>query len=160
MDFIDEDLQKLYNRAYFFLKFRPRSRKEILDYLNKKIQSTHWSQTEVKKVVKGLEEQGFVDDEKFIEWFVAQRNILKPKSAFVIKRELTTFGIDKLLIEKYFDEHPHNEQELALKTLRRKWFRLSKLSKEERFKKASGFLLRRGFGYETVKRVIDLFEGR
>ena len=40
---MNEDLIPLLDKAYFFLKFRPRSEKEVRDYLYKKIANKNWS---------------------------------------------------------------------------------------------------------------------
>ena len=80
----DEDFQKLLNYAYFFLKFRPRSKKEIENYLYKKIQKHHWSQDDVKEVIRRLEDLELVNDKNFIKWFVGERILLKPKSKYIL----------------------------------------------------------------------------
>ena len=54
---MDDDLQTLLNYAYFFLKFRPRTKKEVRAYLLKKIKKRHWSTDDVEKAIKQLEEQ-------------------------------------------------------------------------------------------------------
>src|SRR3990167_7384562 len=97
----NEDLQRLLNSAYFYLKFRPRSKKEVHDYLLKKIKKRRWSTDDVEKVIEQLEEQNFINDKEFVRWFVDQRNRSKPKGKFVLKAELLRFGIAKDLIDQY-----------------------------------------------------------
>lgn len=153
-----EDFQRLLNYAYFYLKFRPRTKKEIGDYLYKKITKRHWSRDDVSRVIKQLEKEGFIDDKKFIQWLVEQRSLLKPKSQFVLKRELAQHGADKDLIDEYFSQNPLNEETLVLKTLQERWRRLAHLDKRKRFEKAASFLLRRGFSFETAKKTIEKME--
>lgn len=154
----DNDLQELLNKAFFYLKFRLRSKKEVRDYLLKKIEKRHWSTTDVEKVIKHLEELNLINDKEFVRWFVDQRNSGKPKSQFVLKGELLRFGIDRDLIDAYFSENSQVEDDLALKALQRRWHRYNGLSKQERFKKAVAFLTGRGFSYETVKNAINKLE--
>ncbi|MBI3366254.1 RecX family transcriptional regulator [Candidatus Roizmanbacteria bacterium] len=154
----NEDFNKLLNHAYFFLKFRPRTRKETENYLYKKIQKHYWSRDDVTKVIKHLEELDLIDDRNFVKWFVEQRTLLKPKSAFVLKQELLKHGVDKEMIEVYFSEHSLNEEALAEKTLKEKWYRYNKLDRRKRFEKARSFLLRRGFGYDICKKIINMLE--
>lgn len=153
-----EDFQKLLDYAYFFLKFRPRSKKEIENYLIKKIQKRHWSRADVQKVIERLEELGLINDRNFVKWFVEQRLLLKPKSEFALKQELYKHGIDKNAIEEYFSSHSLNEEELAEKILRQRWHRYKNLNKRKRFERATAFLMRRGFGFEITKETIEKLE--
>ncbi len=158
MSIYKEDLQGLLNYAYFYLKFRPRSKKEVKDYLLKKIKKRHWSTDSVAKVLSELEEQALVDDKAFVSWFIEQRNAAKPKSQFVLKGELLRFGIAKDLIDEYFNTNEQPEEELALKALQSRWRRFQTLPKKERFEKSASFLLRRGFSFDIIRKVISDLE--
>ena len=154
----DDDLQALLNYAYFYLKFRPRSKKEVQDYLLKKIKKRHWSTDDVEKAIKQLEEQGLIDDKEFVSWFVEQRITSKPKGKFVLKTELLRFGIPKELIDGYLEEHPLEEEDLAFRALRSKWQRFKNLSHKDRFEKSAAFLIRRGFPFDIIRKVISELE--
>lgn len=158
MEELEEDLQSLLNQAYFYLKFRPRTEQEIRNYLNKKILKRHYSTDSVEKVINKLKEQGFIDDADFTRMFVETRSKIKPKGKFVLTQELLRHGINKKVIEEYFSENEVDEESLALKTLETRWERLKNLEKRERFQKAAQFLLRRGFGYDLIKKTIEKME--
>ena len=149
------DIQNLLNYAYFYLKFRPRSKKEVQDYLLKKIKKRHWSTDDVEKVIKQLEELNFINDKEFVKWFVEQRNRGKPKGGFVLKGELLRFGIDKELIDLYLLENPLEEEDLAFRALKSKWQRFKNLSQKERFEKSAAFLSRRGFSFDIIRKTIE-----
>lgn len=153
-----EDLQSLLNSAYFYLKFRLRSEKEVRDYLYKKIKKRHFSRDDADEVIKKLKDQNFINDKEFIRWFVELRNKSKPKSVFVLKGELLRFGIAKELIEEYFMNNEQDDTGLALKALTSRWKRYGSLSKEKRFQKAVSFLGRRGFSFEIIRKIIDKME--
>ncbi len=153
-----DDLQGLLNYAYFYLKFRPRTVKEMRDYLYKKIEKRHWSRDDVEKTIKELLELEMLNDREFIRMFVEQRNLVKPKSEFVLRRELRQHGISKEIIDEYFAGHPQNEEGLALKALERHWSRFKNLLPRDRFQKAAAYLMRRGFGFEIIKKTIRLME--
>ncbi len=153
-----QDLQALLNYAYFYLKFRPRSKKEVRDYLYKKIERRHFSRDVANQAIKNLEEQDLVNDKNFIVWFVEQRNLSKPKSKFALKSELLRFGISKDLIDDYFLNNELPEDELALKALKPRWQRYSSLPSVKRFEKAASFLARRGFSFEIIKNTIEKLE--
>ena len=152
------DIQNLLNYAYFYLKFRPRSKKEVFNYLLKKIKKRHWSTDDVEKVVERLEEQNFINDKEFVKWFVEQRIIGKPKGKFVLKAELLRFGIPKELIDGYLEEHPLEEEDLAFRALKSKWNRLKNLSAKDRFGKSAAFLARRGFPFDIIRKIIEKME--
>jgi len=155
-----EDLRRLLNFAYFYLKFRPRTKKEVKDHLLKKIKTRHWSTSEVDLALKKLEDQSFINDEAFVTWFVEQRNKSKPKSEFAIRRELRRFGIEQEKIDKYFEKNLLDEESLAHKALVPRWKRLKSFDKRKRFEKASRFLLSRGFSYDILRKTIERLENR
>lgn len=150
-----EDLSFLLNKAYFFLKFRIRSEKEIRNYLYKKITKTSYSKEDVEKVIEKLKEQELINDEKFIEIYVKDRLSIKPKSIKLLKKELIEKGINKNLIEKYFSENEINEEKIALSLLEKKWERFKKLDEKKRFEKSIRYLLSRGFSYELAKKAFE-----
>jgi len=149
-----EIFQKALNFSYFFLKFRPRTKKEVINYLNKKSKKYHFSQETITEVIKQLEEENLVNDKGFISWFVDQRSRAKPKSQFVLKGELLRLGIEKDLIDQYFSEHEIDEYALASLASQRKLRSLVHLSPEKQREKLTSFLLRRGFSFEIIKQVI------
>jgi regulatory protein len=154
-----EELLKALNYAYFYLKFRPRSKKELIDYLNKKAKRWKWPEELVQKAVAELEELNLIDDKKFIEWFVEQRSAVKPKGTFVLKRKLAQFGVPKETVDEYFDENEQDEAGKAQKAVSFRWRQWANLDKKERFQKAAAFLSRRGFRYDAIKTAVAKLEG-
>ena len=152
------DLQFLFNKALFFLKFRPRTEKEVYDYLLKKIKSTHYSTNDVEKVIEKLKEMDLLDDKKFIEEYVSFYSKNNPKSKKVLTLELLRKGVDKDLIDEYFLKNQLDEEELAFLLLKKRFPRWALIDKKKRLKKAFDFLGRRGFSFETVKKVIEKLE--
>lgn len=152
---MNEDLIPLLNKAYFFLKFRPRSEKEVRDYLYKKIAKRHWSRDDAEEIIDDLKEQGLINDGEFVAWFVRQRTALKPKAKRLLSRELLQKGVKKELIEEYFGHHAVDEEDLARKILEIRWPRFKNLDARSRFKKAVSFLARRGFSFDTAKKTIE-----
>ncbi|PIY72210.1 hypothetical protein COY87_02145 [Candidatus Roizmanbacteria bacterium CG_4_10_14_0_8_um_filter_33_9] len=151
---MSDSFSQALNLAYFFLKFRLRTEKEIVKYLERK--KNNFTPEIIEKVVTQLKEQGYVDDEKFIKLFVTQRNKLKPKSAFALSRELQQLGVDRDLIDAFFEQNPEDETNLAFLALQKKQQTFSRLDPKTRFKKAISFLLRRGFSYEIAKKTYYL----
>ncbi len=150
----------LLNKAYVFLKFRPRTKKEVRNYLLKKIKTNNFSSSDVEKVIKRLEEENLIDDQKFLSWFVEQSFQNKPKSLFLLKKELIRLGVEESLVENFFLEHSFDERELAFKALLAKWKHFKNLPKEKIFVRAINFLRGRGFSFEVSKKVFDKINQR
>lgn len=149
-----DDVGKALRYGYFFLKFRPRSKKEMVTYLNKKSIKHRWDVCVVEAVVKRLEEESLVDDEAFIHWFVEQRSSRKLKGEYALRQELHRFGIEDERVDRYFLENPLQEKEYARTVLMRRWSRLVSLPREKRIQKAYAFLLRKGFDFGIIKKTI------
>jgi len=148
-----DDINYLLNKSYFFLKFRPRTEKEIRQYLYKKIANKHWSTEDAEKVINILKEQGLIDDKKFLELYVNDRLNLKPKSKKLIIKELKQKGVSDNLIEKYFSQNEINEEEVAFKLLKKRWSRYKNLPEKKRLEKVLRFLLSKGFSFEIAKKI-------
>lgn len=150
-----DNFQKALSLVYFYLKFRPRTTVEIIRYLEKKSIRFHFDEKTIVAVVDDLKEQGLLDDTKFISLYVKNRLLLKPRSVFLLKRELSHLGIANDLIEEYFAIHRTDETALAQELLRRKINSYSRLDNKTRFKKAISYLLRKGFTYDVAKKAYD-----
>lgn len=152
-----KDLSFLFQKAYFFLKFRLRTEKEIENYLLKKISNTNYSQNDVKKVIEKLKKDDLINDEKFIESYIKTRLTLKPKGIKLLIQELKNKGITSSLIEEYFKNNKIDEEKSAYETIKRYWKRLKNLNQKKFYEKSMRILLSRGFSYETAKKTIEEF---
>src|SRR3990167_10049603 len=91
--------ERLMNAVIRFVSFRPRSEKEIRDFLTKKI--IKWKVSDdllLNKVIDRMEDLGYIDDKKFADWWVEQRTRFRPKGNRVIEYELYQKGIAKDII--------------------------------------------------------------
>ena len=154
---MDDDLIPLLNMAFFYLKFRPRTIKETREHLYKKVRTTHWSHEAVDKVIDHLIELKFLDDKELINYLVTSRTRTKVKGIYAIKQELNRFGVDKELVNEYFENTKINEEALAEKALCHRWEIIKNLPKQKRFEKALSFLQRRGFNFDVCRKIIDKF---
>lgn len=151
---MDSSFERYYNKALKFLGYRPRSEKEVRDSLLKKKASG----SIVDLIIKKLKEQRFLNDHEFARWWIEQRTLVKPMGKRLIKMELTRKGIDKELIDETFDNMEdlvEEELELARKLVERRINKYKNLDRQKIYQRLGGFLSRRGFDYDTVKKVID-----
>lgn len=160
MDDQHPNLQQALNHAYFYLKFRPRSKKEVTNYLSKKSEKYGWSKEVIEKAVQKLEKGRLINDSEFVSWFIESRTKSKPKSEFAMRSELFKFGIDKDLIDLYFTDNIPDEENLALRALGKKWTAFKDLPRQSRFQKATAYLGRRGFSFDIIKTALAKLEKR
>jgi len=111
----------------------------------------------IEAVVEDLRKIGEIDDGKFAGFWVESRMHVKPVGDALLRRELAGKGVSEPVIEAALREKAlnHDEYALALGVAEGRLKSLAKLNGFEAAKKLRGLLLRRGFGYETVGRVIE-----
>lgn len=148
-----------YARALRFLARRPRSEKEVRDNLLKKKVPPEV----LEKIIAKLKEQKFVSDIAFASWWIEQRTRVAPRSMRLITLELLQKGVHKDTIESAIisvDSHmgrtsAQSDAETAKNIVEKKIRRFDNLSREEIYLKLGGYLARKGYGWDIIKRSID-----
>lgn len=148
-----EEFDKSYNITLRFLSYRPRSEKEIRDNLTKKKASKEITE----KIITKLKEQNLLNDREFVKWWIEQRQTQKVESRFLIRRELLQKGVDQNLIEELL-ETSQDDYETAHTLFEKRKNRFKNLSDEKTFQKAVQFLQRRGFSWDTIKKVLQEYK--
>ena len=156
---MDDELPRILNRVYFFLKFRPRSEREVERYLAEWGKKRGWTTDQQSQVVVHLKERNLINDQEFVEWFVEQRSLHKPKGERALRMELMRYGIPKDIIDGYFSKSPPDEEMLAQQALASKWKRYTNFPYLERAKKAYSYLARKGFSFAIIKKTVAKMEG-
>src|SRR5260221_4154782 len=88
--------EKLLASAFRYVSFRPRSEREIREFLQTKLKRWHIAgDVSVVKAIDRLREYGHVDDRKFAAWWVSQRSAFRPKGARALKAELFKKGVSR-----------------------------------------------------------------
>lgn len=146
----DSKLQRIYERILRFSSLRPRSRLEIEMWLKRK----KVEPMKGKLLIDKLERLGLVNDKEFCLWWVEQRMQFRPRSKRMLEKELRQKGVDVKLIRRVIEDEGINEEEIVKKLIKRKeylWKRLDKVSSK---RKARDYLLRQGFNWDVVKKVV------
>ena len=143
-----DGVEKAYERTLNYLSFRPRSEREIRQYLRGK----EVAQDVIEHIVERLRKVGLINDEAFAEAWVRSRQATKPRGARALRQELRQKGIDTTLVESAVADVDEPGQ--ALEVGRVRAARLADLPAEEFRKKLGDFLLRRGFEYGVVRDVV------
>lgn len=144
--------QKLLDRILRLISARPRSEKEIVDYLKRKKTDPKL----IDEVVDKLKSLGQLDDYAFAVWWVEQRMIFRPKGKLALSMELRQKGVEREISDKIIAEKV-DELPLAKKAAEKKLKTYKNLPRMEFRQKMASFLARRGFSWGTVKSVIDEF---
>lgn len=149
-----DDYDKLLNLTLHFLSYRGRSEKEVRDYLQKKKAPPEITE----KIINACREYGFINDEKFARDWTASRSTFRLKSKRIIKLELLKKGVDREVIDKALEQEVSSgidDATQAKKLVEKRIVRLRGLTRQEIYQKLVGFLGRRGFDYDTIKKAID-----
>jgi regulatory protein len=155
------------SKALRYLSFRIRSEKEIREYLlgKNKPQKKNFeppSPEIIDAVIVRLKEMKFLNDLEFAKSWVRSRTEYKPKALNIIKLELKQKGISAELIEQALGESrvEKDDKTLARELLEKKKKKYEHMEKNERYRKAGGFLARKGFSFEAIKAAIDEIFGK
>ncbi|MBI5143893.1 MAG: RecX family transcriptional regulator [Candidatus Omnitrophica bacterium] len=141
------------NNAYSLLRIRPRSEHEIRQRLKLK----GYNYFVIDDVVESLKGSRDIDDGKFAKFWVDSRMHLNPVGDIVLKHELKDKGIGDAIIEATLEakDKTYDEYEVAFNMARERFERFKKLDRRKAAKRVYDFLLRRGFKYENVRRIIE-----
>lgn len=144
--------QQLLLKAERYCAYQERCRFEV----EQKLRQLGAAQDEIKKVVASLEEDDFLNDERFAKLFVSGKFRIKRWGKNKIRAELKLKKISGYIIQHALDEIDPEEY---LKTIRHLSARKSKEIKnqEPRIKnqKIGMFLLSRGFESELIWKILN-----
>jgi len=112
-------------------------------------------------VIDDLKRLGDIDDLKFAKLWVESRMHLNPAGDIVLRQELKEKGVADSIIEATLEEKAKNydEYEVAFNMAVERYERLKKLDRQKAAKRIYDFLMRRGFKYDTISRIIEKLSG-
>ena len=141
------------NNAYALLRQRPRSVHEIRN----RLKLNGYDDDLIEDIIVTLKRSGDLDDEKFARFWVESRMRMNPAGDVVLKFELKGKGVSDNIIEAVLTEkaEKYDEYELALSMAKERFERLKKLDRRKATKRIYDFLLRRGFKYDNIRRVVE-----
>ena len=147
------EFQKTFDKLLKFAALRPRSEKEFKVWLKK--HKVHASLHE--ELFNRLKRLDFSNDRRFATWWVEQRTNFRPKPKRILNQELRIKGIKKELIDDVLEDIKIDEVAMAKRLLEKKKYMWKKDDLKAR-KKMSDFLLRRGFSWDLVNKVVKGLE--
>lgn len=145
----EDALETAYQRALKFCSYRMRTESEVLQNLKE-----HDVPEEiVAKVLERLRQSGLVDDQRFAQAWVENRNEFRPRGRRALAMELRQKGVADGVIADTLVEI--DEDELAYQVACKQVRKYLHLDRPEFRRKMSGFLARRGFSYDIILPVLD-----
>lgn len=153
---IESQFGKLYAQALSYSFVRPRSVREVRDYLWKKSQSkllksgkktTGLPLELTERVVQILLEKGYLDDIKFTTWWVENRFLKKGVSRRRLEQDLFRKGVSSEIIKQVLTESNRDDESELKKMLAKKRARYDD-------QKLLAYLVRQGFNYDDVRQAM------
>lgn len=144
---------KVYVRALEYCMVRPRSRRELGDYLYRKTRSKRGKEGQIlpgitpelaERVRSRLDEKGYLDDERFARFWVENRNVRKGSSMRKLQSELSSKGVESSIIQTVVGESERSDSEEIDKIIAKKSKRYDDRNK------LIAYLARQGFSYDEI----------
>lgn len=172
-----EELQRAYESAIQFLSYRPRSAREVELRLRKKGNAPEL----IAIVMERLRGHKYVDDTEFARFWVSNRMSFSPRGPRLLRSELRQKGVSQEVVDAVLQEQveaqevaeakaegiaaiwgesggdePAQGSDLAnaLGLAQKKWRTYGRLDPQIARRRLTGFLMRRGYNYDTVDSVL------
>ena len=147
---LESKLGKALDRVYRFLSYRPRSEKEIRDYLKKKGIGDEL----LDKIIAKIQNLGYLNDLEFARWWVEQRSAFRPRGLIVLRLELREKGVAPDIIDTVLNSAV-DEASLAQQVAQKGARRYRRLPMAAFRQKMVAYLRRRGFSWATIKETLS-----
>ena len=149
---LDEGL--LLDKTLKYIDYKPRTEKEVIDYL----EEHNATSTNIKNIVKKLKDINFIDDDRYARIFI-EEEIRHQKGPNAIKHVLLTKGIDEVTITKYLSEYGYdllfeNALDMANKTLKTVIGLPVSKQKESVYTR----LYRMGYDYSIINQILSMLK--
>ena len=156
---LEEESQygKLYTRSLEYVLTRPRSQREMRDYLYRKTRDTPTKMGTMRKgvskelaerVFDRLFEKGYLNDEKFARFWVENRNVRKGSSMRKLQAELSAKGVNSEIISAVLEESDRSDSDELKKII------IKKAPKYDDTQKLIAYLARQGFRYSDIQEAL------
>lgn len=150
----EDEIKKAITAALNLIAFRPRASGE----LQRKLREKGYAIEAADAAVQRMLDLGYLNDEDFASRWIENRQEHKPRSRRLLQQELRQKGIDPDTIVDALDETEIDEFADALELARKRSGSMQSLNPPTRHRRLSGFLGRRGYGYDVIRRVLEQIE--
>ena len=139
---------KTYNRALYYLKYGPRSEKQMKNYLSQK----GYEDKYIDRAITTLIKDGYINDTVLAQSFVDDRQLFRPRSLSQLRVELIKKGIDRDIIDQTLMGIDSDSQLESIKAVAAKKYKQSRYKDLE---KLTQYLQRQGFKYSDIKTALS-----
>ncbi len=147
---LDEDVKAdIYNKALDFISYKPRTVFET----KKKLYEAGFDDALIEEALEKLAASGLLDDSRFAEEWVEERQSLSPRSKRQIQFELHRKGIPDHLIQSAIKDV--DDFQSAYETAEKRLYRYEDLPKLEFRRKMGNFLAGKGYSYDVISEVMQ-----
>ncbi len=146
---LDSEKNQAYDKALKLISTRYKTKKELEKYLAEK----GYMPSTIYYVIKKLGEYNFIDDEKYVESFIAHK---KSKDGVMkIKQQLLAKGVSEEIIDKAIAQI--DDQFEQIRALKDKYMK-NKPDTKESYLKLYRYLIGKGFKSEEILKVMKEME--
>jgi len=130
-----------------YCAYQDRCTQEVLT----KIKSFQVEETDTHKLIQLLKNDGFIDDERYVQSFIRGKVGIKQWGKQKIRISLLQKGINEELIDKYLEDITPQQYTDNLQTAIRKWTQSHGKITKENIIKLYRHLMAKGYAYEDIK---------
>ena len=173
--------RQAYDKALNFLSVRPRSSREIMQYLRQKLIYKHpdysqltqadtrqqfitEQQSNIEQVLNRLGQAGYINDVEFAQWWISNRQQFRPRGKRLLLLELKAKGVSDTDIqtalttpreEGHFSSErtEYNETDAARQLATKQLKKYLALPPFEQKQRLSRYLASKGFDWDTINQV-------
>ena len=135
--------------ALSLLEYRDRTEAEV----RRKLKEREYDPEAVEETIVFLKEYHYLDDQEYARKYV--RTAGCGKSIRQLRQSLQNKGISREILDLCFEEETVDEEEAVLRFLKKKGYSAGDEEDPEKSRKLAAALGRRGFSFETIRRVMD-----
>lgn len=145
---------KVYARALEYCFMRPRSAREVRDYLYRKTRPTRQKDGSLKpgiapviteRVFDRLVAKGHINDERFAQYWVENRKLRQGTSRRSLQAELLKKGVERSIIDMVIADSSRDDTEEIDKIIAKR------AQRYDDPQKLIAYLARQGFSYDTIQ---------
>lgn len=154
---LEEEKNKVWNKALKYLSYRPRTKFEVRNYLIEQ----DYNNDLIDSTINRLEINNYINDKIYVNQFIEQRITANPKGKKFIAYELKNKGISSTDIDSALEKIDYKiEYKMAISLAEKK---INQLNKQEWFAvkvKLGNYLQRKGFSYDIIYDVFSFYESK
>jgi regulatory protein len=111
---------------------------------------------EIEKVIEYFLKNKILDDTEFARTYLTHRQLQKPKSTFVLQKELQQKGIDPHIQKEVIAESIIDDEKSAKELAKRKMNSIrDNLDISKKKDRMIRYLNSQGFSYEIIRKIVD-----